>query len=234
MWMGDAIPAAGLGLEDLTNLAATTTGADPATVRSRGTWGGGPRQGAMNEDDGAVVIARAPADTERDGRVSESRREVFARGYAAHHRDFARLAMLLCGDVHLAEDAVAEACARVWPKFRRGSVDDLVPYLRVAVVNEVRRRLRRGMLERRDAERQVIDLREGTDDDHSVEDRNVLLPALAALPYEQRAVIVLRFYEDLTEEEIAEVLNVPTGTVKSRCARGLEQLRRLMGGRSDA
>jgi RNA polymerase sigma-70 factor (sigma-E family) len=185
-------------------------------------------------DDGAVVLARAPAESDRDVRAAESPREAFARGYATHQQGLARLAMLLCGDPHVAEDAVAEACARVWPRYRRGAVDDLGPYLRTAVINEVRRKFRRGAIERRETERQMIDLREGTGSDHSVEDREVLLPALASLKYEQRAVVVLRFYEDLSEEEIAGVLGVPAGTVKSRCARGLEQLRRLMGGETDA
>jgi RNA polymerase sigma-70 factor (sigma-E family) len=202
-----------------------------ALLSRRQSWGRSSSRLVAN-DDGAVVTARAGAGSE--AAPVKSRADAFAGCYTAHRRELARLAYLLCGNAHQAEDVVAEACARVWPKYRRGRVDELLPYLRTAIVNEVRRRIRRTIIERRDTERQMIDLREGVRSDHSVEDRNILLPALATLPYEQRAVIVLRFYDDLTEDAIAEMLDVPAGTVKSRCARGLEQLRRLMGQSPDA
>jgi RNA polymerase sigma-70 factor (sigma-E family) len=157
------------------------------------------------------------------------RRDRFSQAVAAHHQQLARLAFLLCNDRQQAEDAVAETYARVWPKYRRGTIDDLLPYLRRAVANQVRGGLRRRMLEQREAQRRKVDWHDGVSPERSVDDAEIILPALEALPQNQRAVLVLRYYEDLSEDEIADTLDIPAGTVKSRCARGLEQLRRVMG-----
>lgn len=153
----------------------------------------------------------------------------FAALVSAYHDRLARLAYLLCSDREQAEDAVSEAYAKVWPRFRRGHVDNPPVYLRTAVVNQVRGGLRRRLLERREEQRQRVDWRDGVSPHRDVEEREVLEPALRRLPAAQRAVIVLRFYEDMTEDEIAILLGVPPGTVKSRCARGLAQLRALVG-----
>ena len=117
----------------------------------------------------------------------------------------------------------------MWPQFRRDGVDDPVAYVRRAVVNQIRGGFRRRHLERREEERRVVDWREGVRPESSVDDRSLLGPALLLLPLDQRAVLVLRFLEDLSEEATAATLGVKVGTVKSRCARGLEQLRRLLG-----
>ena len=82
-----------------------------------------------------------------------TRHDQFARAVADHHADLARFAFRLCGDRALAEDAVAEAYAKVWARWRRGRVDDLMPYLRRAVVNEVYGRGRRRQVEQRYAAR---------------------------------------------------------------------------------
>jgi DNA-directed RNA polymerase specialized sigma24 family protein len=66
----------------------------------------------------------------------------FATIVQAHYQGLARLAYVLCGNPHQAEDAVAEACARVWPKWRDHKIDDLGAYLRRAVINQVRGGLR--------------------------------------------------------------------------------------------
>jgi RNA polymerase sigma-70 factor (sigma-E family) len=154
--------------------------------------------------------------------------EAFAALVREHHDRLARLAHLLCSDREQAEDAVAEAYAKVWPRFRRGQVEQPRVYLRAAVINQVRGGLRRRLLERREEQRQRVDWRLGVSPESNIEDRAVLEPALRQLPEGQREVIVLRFYEDMSEDDIATLLRVPVGTVKSRCARGLHQLRALM------
>jgi RNA polymerase sigma-70 factor (sigma-E family) len=161
-------------------------------------------------------------------------RDRFSKTVASHHQQLARLAFLLCNDRQQAEDAVAEAYARVWPKYRRGAIDELLPYLRRAVANQVRGGLRRRLLEQREVERRKVDWHDGVSPERSVDDAEIILPALEALPQNQRAVLVLRYYEDLSEDEIADTLDIPAGTVKSRCARGLEQLRRVIGEGVDA
>jgi RNA polymerase sigma-70 factor (sigma-E family) len=153
----------------------------------------------------------------------------FGQVVAEHHHGLAQLAYVMCGDRQQAEDAVAEAYARVWPRFRRGKVDDLLPYLRRAVVNEIRGGWRRKLLERREETRRQVDWRAGLSPESEIDDNALLWPALLQLPATQRAVVVLRFLEDLSEEQTADMLGLKVGTVKSRAGRGLEQLRRLLG-----
>jgi RNA polymerase sigma-70 factor (sigma-E family) len=157
----------------------------------------------------------------------------FADAVALHSARLMRLAYLLTGDAGQAEDVVAEAYARVWPKYKDRLVEDLGLYLRRAVVNVARGGFRRKLLERRSA----MDPHSEWDHrglDEQVVDRAELWPAMLRLPLNQRAVLVLRFVEDLSEQETARLLGVSAGTVKSRTARGLEQLRRtLHQGRAD-
>ena len=149
----------------------------------------------------------------------------FAALYRDHVEPLLRLATLVGGDSHRAEDAVAEAFARAYPHWRAGRVADVGSYLRRAVVNELTSRGRRRVLEVREERRRSGAGRSaGRLDDH-VADREVVVEALRRLPVQQRAVIVLRFYEDLTEREVAEVLGLAIGTVKSHASRGLDRLR---------
>jgi RNA polymerase sigma-70 factor (sigma-E family) len=163
----------------------------------------------------------------------ETRHDAFSRAVAEHHDQLARFAFRLCGDTTQAEDAVAEAYARVWPKWRRGRVEELMPYLRTAVVNEVYGRGRRKQVERRHAGRSV-ERRDGGQFEAGVGERDALALALARLPLQQRVVVVLRVVEDLSPEETASVLGVPAGTVKSRLSRALTALRQLMEEGDDA
>jgi RNA polymerase sigma factor (sigma-70 family) len=155
--------------------------------------------------------------------AGETERFVWAMG--TEQRRLAGLAYVLCGDRGVAEDLVAEAFARVWPKWRAGHVDDLPAYLRRALVNLVQGRHRRRLLERRVLDRRTVDWRDGQRFEPGVEMRGELWSALLRLP-----VIVLRHVEDLSEEETAAVLNVRPGTVKSRLARGLATLRAELEG----
>lgn len=149
--------------------------------------------------------------------------------FRTHHAAALRLAYLLCGDAHRSEEAVAEAFARVWPQWKRGHVSDERAYLRRAVVNELRSRGRRKALEEREADRRTAAGRgEQTAHDRAI-DRHGLLAALSELPSRQRAVIVLRFYEDLTEAATAAALGMRIGTVKSQTSRGLARLRLILG-----
>lgn len=167
---------------------------------------------------GAAVAAPTAAD-----------REGYAAVFRDHHDAALRLAYLLSGDAHRAEEAVAEAFAKVWPHWRRGAVQDERAYLRRAVVNEVRSRGRRRSVEAREAERRKVTGDGGQTAQDQAVDRHGLLVALAQLPSRQRAVIVLRFYEDLTEAATAEALGMRVGTVKSQTFRGLARLRQILG-----
>jgi RNA polymerase sigma-70 factor (sigma-E family) len=162
----------------------------------------------------------------RMGTASRAETE-FSDAVVQHHAQLARFAYRLCGDAGRAEDAVAEAYARVWPRWRRGQVTDLYPYLRQAVVHQVYGHRRRWLLERREAERRRPD-QEGPAFERQIDDRAQLWAALDRLSPPHRAVVVLRLVEDLSEDEVAQLLRIAPGTVKSRLSRGLDHLRRLV------
>ena len=123
---------------------------------------------------------------------------------------------------------MAEAYARVWPRWRRGQVDDLYPYLRQAVVHQIYGGHRRRLLERREAERAPTGRRRRPAFERQVDDHAQLWAALGRLSPPHRAVVVLRLVEDLSEEEAATMLGIAPGTVKSRLSRALDHLRRLV------
>ncbi len=145
--------------------------------------------------------------------------------YARHAPDAVRLARLLTGDAALAQDLVQDAFVRLGGRLvhlRRP--DAFEAYLRRTVVNLARMHFRRRRVERAHAERQ----RRAPDPvapGDAVEDRDLLRAALLRLPERQRAALVLRFYEDLPDRAIAEVLRCRPGTVASLVSRGLTRLR---------
>ena len=152
----------------------------------------------------------------------------FGALFDAHHTAVYRLALLLSGDPVVAEDAVAEAFARTWPRWQRGEIRDPGPYLRRAVVNQVRGRFRRRVLERREDVRRRGDERGPRAHDDRTVDRDEMVRALLRLPVRQRTAIVLRYYDDLSEAETAAVMGTSVGTVKAQVSRGLERLRTLL------
>jgi RNA polymerase sigma factor (sigma-70 family) len=140
-----------------------------------------------------------------------------------------RLAMLICGDRTRSEDAVAEVFAKVLPRWRAGAIL-LQPrqYLRRALVNELTGGFRRQALERRAAAKQWGDDRGRQPIEAEITEHDRMSEALSRLPAVQRAVLVLRYYADLSEAEIAVLLEVPQGTVKSRASRAMARLRELL------
>ncbi|HXF73656.1 MAG TPA: SigE family RNA polymerase sigma factor [Actinomycetota bacterium] len=149
--------------------------------------------------------------------------------YRAHVGDALRLAYLLTGDRHLAEDLVQEAFVRVLGRF--ADLRDAGAfwwYLRRAIVNRSRSHFRRKRVERAWLDRQRPD---PPADGPDLGDRDRLRRALAALRPEQRAAVVLRYYEDLSEADTAEALGVPLGTVKSMVSRAMDRLRDELGER---
>lgn len=178
----------------------------------------------------ALPRGRPEMKSEDDGLSDE-----FGRLFELHRRRLFKLALLLAaGEREFAEDAVANAFLATFARWSQGAVLDPGPYLRRSVVNQVAGGFRRRAVERRhvarhSAPRDVVDGQEG-----AVDDRAVLWKALRALPPRQRAAVVLRYYGDLSEAEVADVLGISVGTVKSQTARGLAKLRRALGGMSVA
>lgn len=144
--------------------------------------------------------------------------------YAAHGRDAVRLAYLLTGDRSEAEDVAQEAFVRLLGKFADLRKPEVFrAYLMRTVTNLVRSRFRHLAVERKHAGTfvsrgdpvQMPDL--GT--------RDELVAALARLPYRQRAALVLRYCEDLSEQQTADVLGTSVKAVKGLVVRGLAHLR---------
>ncbi|GGY44088.1 SigE family RNA polymerase sigma factor [Streptomyces omiyaensis] len=150
----------------------------------------------------------------------------FAAFAAAAWPRLVRTAQLLTGDFHEAEDLVQTTLAKVYGRWRKVPRDEIDLYVRRALVNNNLSRLRR----RRVAHLLVPVLPEPARHRHAghaeaVEERAVLLEALADLSVRQRTVMVLRYWDDLTEQEIADVLQCSVGTVKTHARRGLAALR---------
>jgi RNA polymerase sigma-70 factor (sigma-E family) len=139
--------------------------------------------------------------------------------FAAQRTEMVRLAHLIVGSNALAEEVVQEAFVRL--RDRWDGLDNPGGYLRSMVVNAAREQLRRRGVEQRYATTLARD--------HLVTgDREIdeTWTAVCRLPERQRAVLALRFYEDLPEAEIAEILGCRVGTVKSNLHRALQRLRR--------
>jgi RNA polymerase sigma factor (sigma-70 family) len=141
-----------------------------------------------------------------------------------------RMARVLVGDAEVADDLVGEAIARTLPRWRAGRVDDVGAYVRRVVVNLAARRWRRLAVGRRRDHAALDWLGVAPDVPEVVVERDRTLRAVMGLPVRRRAVVLLRFYEDLTLRQIASVLGVAEGTVKSQLSRGLEQLRAELEG----
>lgn len=148
--------------------------------------------------------------------------------YDAHIPGAVRFAYLLCGDAGLAQDLAHDAFIRVTSKVGTlRSPDDVRPYLRTAVLNGYRSYLRK-----RERERRYVETTRPPDrvEQPDVATRQDIREALQQLPPRRRAAVVLRYYEDMTERQAAEVLGCTVPAVKALVARGLETLRATLGG----
>jgi RNA polymerase sigma-70 factor (sigma-E family) len=148
----------------------------------------------------------------------------FSAYVAARQRALVRMAFRLTGDHHAAEDLVQSALARTylaWGGIRDKSLLDA--YVRRAMVNEHTTWWRRPWRRR---ERSTAVLPEhGAVDQQGFASRDGVLELIATLPPRQRAAVVLRYYEDLSQVETALVLGCSVGTVKSQVSRALATLR---------
>lgn len=147
--------------------------------------------------------------------------ETFA---AARWPRLLRTAYLLTGDHHEAEDLVQVTLAKLfpaWPRVR--GLDEPDAYVRRALVNNNLSRFRKRRVVQLLTPRLPERAQEGGA--ARTEERSLLLEALGALPPRQRAVVVLRYWEDLSEQQAAEVLGCSPGNVKSQASRGLRKLR---------
>jgi RNA polymerase sigma-70 factor (sigma-E family) len=149
--------------------------------------------------------------------------EALRAAYEEHYMPLLRLCVLLSGDRQVAEDIVQDAFVKVAPRVDQVPADHLAPYLRRVVVNLWKNRLRSLTRERRARDRSAIS---SVAAPIAREDRATLRAAVLRLPRRQRACLILRYYEDLPEREVASLLGCSIGTVKSQTSRALARLKR--------
>ena len=133
-----------------------------------------------------------------------------------------RTAWLLTGDHHTAHDLVQAALVRTYVAWPRVRADSALAYTRRVLVNERTDRWRR-----HGSEVAVAAVPEGAGrgGESVADDRDAVVRLLARLPDQQRRVVVLRYYVDLSEQATADALNISIGSVKSAASRGLSTLR---------
>ena len=153
----------------------------------------------------------------------------FAEFFAARASSLRRLAYALCGDWHTAEDIVQGAFVRLYRQWRRVRPETADAYIRRSVVNAY-------MSHRRDRRREWVSSAPPDRPAPPGPDAAARLDldrALATLPKQQRVMVVLRHLEDLPVSEVALLLGVAEGTVKSQTAKALKRLKDLMSEETD-
>ena len=151
--------------------------------------------------------------------------------FRAYYASLLRLAVVLADDHATAEDLVQDAYVRMhraWGRLR--DPDKALAYLRVCVVNGSRSRLRRLRTARRHTEPSPPDAPSAEELTAERQEHADVYAALGRLPGRQRQVIVLRYYGELSEAEIASTLGISTGAVKSHAHRGIAALEKALEG----
>jgi RNA polymerase sigma-70 factor (sigma-E family) len=183
---------------------------------------------------GAVALGWSPVGR---GNLADASRSDFVEYVEARQQALVRFAYLLTSDHHTAEDLVQTALAKTyltWDRLRdRGAVD---AYVRRIIVNENTSLWRRAWKRN---ERSTDRLPDSGHSDPDAASRDAMWQVVQKLPPKQRAAVVLRYYEDLSEADTAEVLGCSVGNVKSQTSRGIAAIRAavtadpgLLGGRA--
>src|SRR5215207_6823168 len=156
--------------------------------------------------------------------MAGTRDEAFMEFVRARSLSLRRTAYLLCGDWSSGDDLVQEALAKVYVAWPRIAATE-------AALSYTRTMLRTYLNEKRKWRREVnlADVPEHPTDDQDTALTVTLSALLRELPTKQRAVLVLRFYQDLSVPQIADELGIPEGTVKSQLSRGLATMRVRLG-----
>jgi RNA polymerase sigma-70 factor (sigma-E family) len=146
--------------------------------------------------------------------------------YTTHYRSLVRLAVLLVRDVATAEEVVQDSFIAMHGAWRRlRDTEKALSYLRQSVVNRSRSVLRHRMVVDKNAPKPAPDMPSAEQGALSLLERSAVIAALRTLPPRQREALVLKFYADLSEAQIATAMGISRGAVKSHTARGVAALR---------
>ena len=197
------------------------------------------------QPDQAVSAAPGPgtaqrtsvADTLVPGRIATAVKlemladEAVMKLYSGHYRSLVRLAVLLVRDEPTAEEVVQECFIAMhdgWHRLR--DEEKALSYLKQAVVNRSRSVLRHRSVIDRNAPKPAPDMPSAEQGAISLLERSAVITALRGLPDRQRQELVLRYYADLSRAQIAEMMGISKGAVKSHTARGMSSLRAVLEG----
>jgi len=149
--------------------------------------------------------------------------------YDAHYRSLVRLATLLVHDMSTAEEVVQDSFVALHAGLHRlRDSEKTLSYLRAAVVNRSRSVLRHRIVVDRNAPKPVPDMPSAEHGAMALIERSAVVAALRELPDRQREVVVLRFYGDLSEAQIAATMGITRGAVKSHTSRAMTSLRSVL------
>ena len=168
-----------------------------------------------------AAVGSIPAEWDADRAVTAL--------YGTHYRALVRLAALLVRDVPTAEEVVQDsfiAMHAAWLRLR--DTDKALSYLRQSVVNRSRSVLRHRVVMDKNAPNPPPDVPSAEQGAMSELERTAVVSALRKLPLRQREALVLRFYADLSEAQIASTMGISRGAVKSHTARGMSSLRAVL------
>ena len=146
--------------------------------------------------------------------------------YAMHYSSLVRLAVMLLRDTPTAEEVVQDAFIAMhdgWGRLR--DTERALAYMRQAVVNRSRSVLRHRMVVEKNQQKPPPDMPSAEHGALALLERSAVVAALRGLPERQREAIVLRYYADLSEAEIAAAMRISRGAVKSHTSRGMAALR---------
>lgn len=168
-----------------------------------------------------VALGSIPADWDADRAVTEL--------YASHYRSLVRLAALLVRDLGTAEEVVQDSFVAMHGGWRRlRDSEKALSYLRQSVVNRSRSVLRHRVVVDRNAPKPAPDMPSAEHGAIALLERSAVIAALRNLPARQREALVLRFYADMSEAQIAAAMQISKGAVKSHTARAMATLRTML------
>ncbi len=160
--------------------------------------------------------------------MQQDQEEAFARFVRAHSASLFRTAYLMTGDYHRAEDLLQTSLVKVYQRWPRvAQMGAPVAYTRTVLVNQTTSWWRRRSS--RETPQPLPDQATWSGGVDHVEEHHRVWAAVLTLPPRQRAVIVLRYYEDLSEAQIADTLGISPGTVKSHSHAATQRLAELLG-----
>jgi RNA polymerase sigma-70 factor (sigma-E family) len=180
----------------------------------------------MSTSDGTRLASAIPDSVSTEWDATRAVEEI----YNTHYRSLVRLAILLVRDAGTAEEVVQDSFLAMHSAWRRvRDSDKTLSYLRKSVVNRSRSVLRHRVVVDRRAPKATPDMPSAEYGALSLLERSAVIAALRTLPQRQREALVLRYYADLSEEQIAAAMGISRGAVKSHTARGTASLRSILG-----